>query len=372
MWIVRIALERPYTFIVFALMILIVSPVIIQRTPTDVFPNIDIPVVAAAFNYNGLNAEEMEERITSVYERILTTTVNDVEHIESQSIDGRAIIKIFFQPTANVHAATAQVTAVSQSVLRTLPPGITPPFLIVYNASSVPILQIGLSGRGISEQQLFDYGVNFIRTRLVTVPGAAIPYPYGGKQRQVVVDLNPEAMQARGLSPSDVVAAVNAQNLIIPAGTSKIGQFEYDVDLNASPAKVEDFNNFPVKVVNGEPIFMRDIAHVRDGYSPQTNIVRQDASRAALLTVLKAGNASTLSVVEGVRKLLPSVAAGLPPQLKMQPLADQSIFVRAAINGVIREAVMAACLTGIMILIFLGSWRSTLIIAVSIPLSILT
>ncbi|MBS1855377.1 MAG: efflux RND transporter permease subunit [Acidobacteria bacterium] len=372
MWIVRIALERPYTFIVFALMILIVSPVIIQRTPTDVFPNIDIPVVAAAFNYNGLNAEEMEERITSVYERILTTTVGDVEHIESQSIDGRAIIKIFFQPTANIHAATAQVTAVSQSVLRTLPPGITPPFLLVYNASSVPILQIGLSGEGISEQQLFDYGVNFIRTRLVTVPGCAIPYPYGGKQRQVVVDLNPQAMQARGLSPADVVSAVNAQNLIIPAGTSKIGQFEYDVDLNASPKKVEEFNDFPVKVINGSPIFLRDVAHVRDGFSPQTNIVRQDARRAALLTVLKAGNASTLSVVEGVRKLLPAVAATLPPALKMQPLADQSIFVRAAISGVIREAVMAACLTGIMILIFLGSWRSTLIIAVSIPLSILT
>ncbi len=372
MWIVRLALNRPYTFIVFALLILILSPVVILRTPTDVFPNIDIPVIAAAFNYNGLNAEEMEERITWVYERILTTTVNDIEHIESQSIDGRATVKIFFQPSANVDTAMAQVTAVSQSVLRSLPPGITPPFLLVYNASSVPILQLGLSGNGLSEQQLFDYGVNFIRTRLVTVPGCAIPYPYGGKQRQIVVDLNPTAMQSRGLSPADVVNAVNAQNLIIPAGTSKIGQFEYDVDLNASPQKVEEFNDFPVKVVNGAPIFIRDIAHVRDGFSPQTNIVRQDGGRAALLTILKVGNASTLSVVEGVRKLLPSIAATLPPALKIQPVADQSIFVRAAIGGVIREAVMAAGLTGLMILIFLGSWRSTLIIAVSIPLSILT
>ena len=372
MWIVRIALERPYTFIVLALMILILSPVVILRTPTDIFPNIDIPVVAAAFNYTGLNAEEMEERITSIYERSLTSTVSDIEHIESQSIDGRAIVKIFFQPTANVSSAVAQVTAISQVVLRMMPPGLGAPFLVIYNASSVPILQLGLSGNGVSEQQLFDYGVNFIRTRLITVPGCAIPYPYGGKQRQVMVDLNPTELQAKGLAPLDVVNAVNAQNLILPAGSSKIGQFEYDVDLNASPPTVEAFNNFPVKVVNGAPIYVRDVAHVRDGYAPQTNIVRQDGGRAVLLTVLKAGNASTLAVVEGVRKLLPVVAATLPPSLKIQPLGDQSIFVRASINGVIREAVMAACLTGFMILVFLGSWRSTLIIAVSIPLSILT
>ncbi|MCC6394961.1 MAG: efflux RND transporter permease subunit [Bryobacterales bacterium] len=372
MWIVRIALDRPYTFIVFALLILILSPVIIQRTPTDVFPNIDIPIIAASFYYTGLNAEEIEERITSQYERILTTTVNDIEHIESTSTNGRTIVKVFFQPNADVNAATAQVTAVSQSVLRQLPAGITPPFMIVYNASSVPILQLGLGGEGLSEQELFDYGVNFIRTRLVAVPGCVIPYPYGGKQRQIVVDLNPAALQSRGLSPADVVAAMTAQNLIVPAGTSKIGQFEYDVDLNASPSKVEEFNDFPVKVVNGSPIFMRDIAHVRDGFSPQTNIVRQDGRRAALLTILKNGNASTLSVVAGVRKLLPAVAATLPSSLKMQPLGDQSIFVRAAISGVLREAVLAAALTGLMILIFLGSWRSTLIIAVSIPLSILT
>ncbi|MCC6341961.1 MAG: efflux RND transporter permease subunit [Bryobacterales bacterium] len=372
MWIVRIALDRPYTFIVFALLILILSPVIIQRTPTDVFPNIDIPIIAASFNFSGLNAEEMEQRITSQYERILTTTVNDIEHIESSSTNGRTIVKVFFQPNADVNAATAQVASVSQSVLRQLPAGITPPFMLVYNASSVPILQLGLGGEGLSEQQLFDFGVNFIRTRLVAVPGCVIPFPYGGKQRQIVVDLDPAALQSRGLSPVDVVAAMNAQNLIVPAGTSKIGQFEYDVDLNASPSKVEEFNNFPVKVVNGSPIFMRDIAHVRDGFSPQTNIVRQDGKRAALLTILKNGNASTLSVVEGVRKMLPAVAATLPPSLRIQPLGDQSIFVRAAVTGVLREAVLAAALTGIMVLIFLGSWRSTLIIAVSIPLSILT
>jgi multidrug efflux pump subunit AcrB len=372
MWIVRLALARPYTFIVLALLILILAPVIILRTPTDIFPNIDIPVIAAAFNYTGLSAEEMEDRITSIYERSLTTTVNDIEHMESQSIDGRAIIKVFFQPGANVDAAMAEVSAISQPILRQLPPGTTPPFLLTYNASSVPIIQLGLSGRGLSEQALFDYGVNFIRTRLVTIPGCAIPYPYGGKQRQIMVDINPAAMQSRGLSPADITAAVANQNLIIPAGTSKIGQFEYDVDLNSSPTTVEAFNDFPIKVVNGSPVYIRDIGYVRDGFAPQTNIVRQDGSRAVLLTVMKGGNASTLSVVGGVLKLLPVVAATLPPELKIQPLADQSIFVRASINGVIREAIIAACLTGLMILLFLGSWRSTVIIAISIPLSILT
>ncbi len=372
MWIVRIALARPYTFIVLALLILILAPIVILRTPTDIFPNIDIPVIAAAFNYTGLSAQEMEERITSIYERSLTTTVNDIEHIESQSIDGRAIIKVFFQPGADINAAVAQVSAISQPILRQLPPGTTPPFLLTYNASSVPILQLGLGGSGLSEQALFDYGVNFIRTRLVTIPGCAIPYPFGGKQRQIMVDINPAAMQSKGLSPADVTTAIANQNLIIPAGTSKIGQFEYDVDLNSSPTTVEAFNDFPIKVVNGSPIYIRDIGHVRDGFAPQTNIVRQDGNRAVLLTVMKAGNASTLSVVDGVRKMLPVVSATLPPELKIQPLADQSVFVRASIAGVVREAVIAACLTGLMILIFLGSWRSTLIIAVSIPLSILT
>ena len=372
MWIVRLALARPYTFIVLALLILILAPVVIIRTPTDIFPNVDIPVIAAAFNYTGLNAQEVEERITSIYERILTTTVNDVEHIESQSINGRAIIKIFFQPEVNINAAMAQVSAVSQPVLRQLPPGTTAPFLLAYNASSVPILQLGLSGRGLTEEALFDYGVNFIRTRLVTVPGCAIPYPYGGKQREIMVDINPGAMESKGLSPADITAAIAKQNLIIPAGTSKIGQFEYDVDLNSSPTTVAAFNNFPVKVVNGSPIYIRDVGYVRDGFAPQTNIVRQNGRRGVLLTVMKAGNASTLSVVNGVRKLLPAVSATLPPELKIQALGDQSIFVRASITGVIREAVIAAALTALMILLFLGSWRSTLIIAISIPLSILT
>jgi multidrug efflux pump subunit AcrB len=372
MWIVRVALARPYTFVVLALLILILAPVVIQRTPTDIFPNIDIPVIAAAFNYTGLSAEEIEERITSIYERSLTTTVNNIEHIESQSIDGRAIIKVFFQPGADINAAVGQVSAISQPILRQLPPGTTAPFLLTYNASSVPILQLGLGGHGLSEQQLFDYGVNFIRTRLVTIPGCAIPYPFGGKQRQIMVDINPAAMQARGLSPADITRAIANQNLIIPAGTSKIGQFEYDVDLNSSPTTVEAFNDFPIKVVDGAPVYIRDIGHVRDGYSPQTNIVRQNGTRGVLLTVMKDGDASTLAVVDGVRKLLPKVSATLPAELRIQPLADQSIFVRASIAGVIREAVIAACLTGLMILLFLGSWRSTLIIAVSIPLSILT
>jgi multidrug efflux pump subunit AcrB len=371
MWIVRIALTRPYTFIVLALVILILSPVVILRTPTDIFPNIDIPVIAVAWNYSGLNAEELEERLTSVYERILTTAVNDIEHIESQSINGRVIVKIFFQPTADINAAVAQVSAASNAVLRQLPQGVTPPFILTYNASSVPILQIGLGGENMSEQQLNDFGLNFIRTRLVTVPGVAIPYPYGGKQRQIMIDLNPAALQSKGLSPTDVVNAVGDQNLILPAGTAKVGQFEYDVDLNGSPLKVDEFNNFPVKVVNGTPIYIRDVGHVRDGFSPQTNIVRQNGSRAALVSILKNGNASTLDVIAGVRKLLPRIAATLPPELKMQPLGDQSIFVRASINGVVREAIIAAGLTGLMILVFLGSWRSTLIIAVSIPLSIL-
>jgi len=372
MWIVRLALARPYTFVVLALLILILAPIIILRTPTDIFPNIDIPVIAAAFNYSGLNAEEMEQRIASIYERYLTITVNDIEHIESQSTNGRAIIKIFFQPGADVKSAIAEVTSISQSILLQLPPGTTAPFLLTYNASSVPIVQLGLGGRGLSEQALFDYGVNFIRTRLITIKGCAIPYPYGGKQRGIVVDIDPTAMQSKGLSPADVTAAIAKQNLIIPAGTSKIGQFEYAVDLNSSPDTVNAFNDFPIKVVNGTPIYIRDVGHVRDGFSPQTNIVRQDGTRGVLLTVMKGGNASTLAVVDGVRQLLPAIAATLPPELKIQPLADQSIFVRASINGVIREAVIAACLTGLMILLFLGSWRSTVIIAISIPLSILT
>ena len=372
MWIIRVALNRPYTFIVLALLILLVSPVVISRTPADIFPNINIPVIAVSWTYTGLNPEEMEGRITSVYERLLTTLVDNIEHIESTTVNGTSVVKIFLQPNASVDTANAEVTAASQTILRQLPAGSQPPLIINYSASSVPILQLALSGKGLTEPQLNDLALNFLRTQLVTVPGAAVPYPYGGKQRQVMVSLNPQLLQSKGLSPSDIVSAVNLQNIVLPSGTAKIDKFEYDVDLNAAPHKVSELNDLPLKVVNGATVYLRDVAQVSDGFAPQTNIVRQDGHRSALVTVLKAGNASTIDVVNGVRKLLPRVETTLPPQLKIQPLGDQSIFVRAAVSGVIREAVIAACLTGVMILIFLGSWRSTLIIAVSIPLSILT
>jgi multidrug efflux pump subunit AcrB len=372
MWIVRIALERPYTFIVLALLILIASPVAILRTPTDIFPNIDIPVVAVAWTYTGLNPEELEGRLTTVYERVLTTTVDNIEHIESTTVNGQNIVKIFLQPNASLDTANAQITAVSQTILRQLPPGTQPPLIINYSASSVPILQLALSGKGLSEQQLNDIGLNFLRTQLVTVPGASIPYPYGGKQRQVMIDLNPPLLQSKGLSASDVVNAVSAQNLVLPSGTAKIDRFEYDIDMNSSPRTVGELNDLPIKVSGPSTIYLRDVANVRDGFAPQTNIVRHDGRRGTLVTVLKAGNASTLDVVKGIRDLLPRVETTLPPELKIQPLADQSIFVRASVNGVIREGVIAACLTGLMILIFLGSWRSTLIIAISIPLAVLT
>ncbi len=372
MWIVNVALKRPYTFLVLALLILLISPLVILRTPTDIFPNINIPVVSILYQYSGLGAEEMEQRITSVYERILTTTVNDIEHMESQSLNGIAVVKVFFQPGVQVSAAVAQLTASSQPAIRQMPPGITPPLVISYSASSVPILQLALSGQGLSEQQLNDFGTNFIRQSLATVPGAAVPWPYGGKQRQIMIDLQPAAMQAQGLSPSDVVSAVTAQNLILPAGTSKIGEFEYDVDLNASPKTVQELNDLPVKATSGNTIYIHDVAHVRDGFSPQTNVVRRDGMRGSLLTVQKVGATSTLDIVQRVKDALPAIRAALPPELRIEPLADQSLFVRAAVNGVIREAVIAACLTAMMILLFLGSWRSTLIIAISIPLSILT
>ena len=372
MWIVRVALNRPYTFIVLALLILILSPIVIQRTPTDIFPEIDIPVIAVVWNYTGMSAEEMEGRMTSVYERVLTTLVNNIEHIESTTVNGLAVVKIFLQPHASLDAAIAQVTATSQTILKQMPPGVVPPLVMSYNASSVPILQLGLSSPTLSEQQLGDLGLNFIRTQLVTIPGASVPYPYGGKQRQVMIDLNPALLQSKGISPNDVVNAFNSQNLILPAGTAKIGQFEYDVDLNASPKQVAEMNDLPVKQVGNSTIYLRDIAHVRDGFAPQTNIVRLDGQRGALVSILKTGKGSTLDIVADARAMLPTLAATLPPDLKMQPLADQSVFVRAAVQGVIREAVIAAALTGLMILIFLGSWRSTLIIAVSIPLSILT
>jgi len=372
MWIVRLALRRPYTFVVVALLLLILGPIVIIRTPKDVFPIINIPVVSIIWNYAGLNAEDMANRIVTGTERSLTTTVDDISHIESQCLNSIAVVKVFFQPNAHIEKAIAQVTAISQTQLRQLPPGTTPPLVISYSASTVPILQLALSSSTLSEQQLFDYGVNFIRTRLITVPGAAIPFPYGGKQRQVQVDLDTYAMQAKGVAPLDVVNAISAQNLILPAGTSKIGLFEYDVDLNGSPKTVAELNDLPIKTVGNATIYVRDVAFVRDGFPPQTNIVRVNGQRASLLTIQKTGNASTLDIVSGLKALLPRIEAGLPPELKIRFLADQSLFVRSSIEGVLREAVIAACLTGLMILIFLGSWRSTLIIAVSIPLSILT
>jgi multidrug efflux pump subunit AcrB len=372
MWIVKLALRRPYTFTVLALLILILGPIVILRTPTDVFPEINIPVVSIVWNYTGLSSEDMGNRITSVTERALTTLVDDIEHIESQSLNGIAVVKVFFQPHANIEKAIAQVTAISQTQLRQLPPGTTPPLVITYSASTVPILQLALSGHELSEQQLFDSGVNFIRTRLITVPGAAIPYPYGGKQRQVQVDLNTAALQSKGLSPLDVVNAVSAQNLILPAGTTKIGPLEYDVDMNGSPQSVAELNNLPIKNVGSNTIYIRDVAHVRDGFPPQTNIARVNGQRAVLLTIQKSGNASTLDIVSGIKALLPQIQQTLPADLNIRLLADQSLFVRGSIQGVLREAIIAACLTGLMILIFLGSWRSTVIIAVSIPLSILT
>ena len=372
MWIIKVALDRPYTFIVLALLILLISPVMILRTPADIFPNINIPVIAVCFTYTGLNPEEFEGRITSVYERVLTTLVDNIEHIESTTINGQTVVKIFLQPNASLDTANAQVTAASQTVLRQLPAGAQPPLILDYSASSVPIIQLALSGQGLTESQLNDLGQNFLRTQLATVPGASIPFPYGGKQRQVMVWMNPQLMQSKGVSPADVVTAVNLQNIILPSGTAKIDQFEYDVDLNAAPHSVAELNDLPLKVVNGATIYLRDVAQVSDGFAPQINVVREDGRRSTLVSIFKNGDASTLDVVNGVRAILPRVKLTLPPELKIDPLGDQSIFVRAAVNGVIREAIIAACLTGLMILIFLGSWRSTLIIAVSIPLSILT
>jgi CzcA family heavy metal efflux pump len=372
MWIVRLALRRPYTFVVAAILLLILGPVAILRTPTDIFPNIDIPVVSVIWNYTGLSPEEMSNRIIFNYERALTTTVNDIDHIESQSLSGISVVKVFFHQGVQVANAIAQVTAISQAIVRALPPGTTPPFIITYNASTVPILQLALSGQGLSEQQLGDISINFLRTGLVTVPGVAVPYPYGGKMRQVQVDLDTAALQSKGLSPLDVVNAISVQNLILPAGTSKIGPFEYQVDLNGSPQTVNELNDLPIKAVGASTIYIRDVAHVRDGFPPQTNIVRVDGKRSALLSILKNGNASTLDIISGIKALLPQIQAGLPPTLEIKPLSDQSVFVKASIDSVIREGIIAACLTGFMILVFLGSWRSTLIIAVSIPLSILT
>ena len=369
--IVRIALQRPYTFVVLALLLLIIGPLTAMRMPTDIFPEIRIPVIAVAWQYTGLPPDQMAGRITTLYERVLTTTVNDIEHIEATSYAGFGIVKIFFQPGVNVATANAQVTAVSQSVVKQMPAGTTPPLILNYNASTVPILQVALSGKGLSEQNLADLGVNVIRTRLVTVPGAAIPYPFGGKSRQVQIDLDPAALQARGLAAQDVANALAAQNLIVPVGTQKIGTFEYTLQLNNAPSAIEQLGELPVKVANGATIYIRDVAHVRDGNAPQTNVVHVDGSRSVLLSVLKNGATSTLAIVSGIKAKLAEIKPTLPENLEIAPINDQSLFVRAAISGVAVEGIIAAALTSIMILLFLGSWRSTVIIAVSIPLSIL-
>ncbi len=373
MWIVRLALRRPYTFVVMSILILIMGGLAILRTPTDIFPNIDIPVVSIIWNYNGLVPEDMSNRIVTTTERNLTTTVDNIEHIESQSLYGIAVVKVFLQPSASIQQGIAQITAVSQTQLRQLPAGTTPPLILAYSASSVPVLQLALSGQNLSEQQLNDYGLNFIRTQIITVPGVSVPYPYGGKQRQVQVDLNTTALQSKGLSALDVVNAISVQNLILPTGTSKIGSREYDVSIpNAAPQTIADLNRIPIKTIGGTTIYIKDVAWVRDGFPPQTNIVRVNGQRSVLLTIQKAGNASTLNVISGIKALLPQIKTTLPPQLQIAPLNDQSIFVRGAISGVVRETLIAACLTAFMILTFLGSWRSTVIIATSIPLAILT
>jgi multidrug efflux pump subunit AcrB len=372
MWIVKVAIERPYTFIVLALLILILAPVAILNTPTDIFPNINIPVVAVAWTYTAMNPDELEGRLTTVYEKILTALVDNVQHIESTTVNGTVVVKIFLQPTASVDRANAQITAASQTILRQLPPGTLPPLIVNYTASSVPVLQLALSGPGLSESDLNDLALNFLRVQLVTIPGAVVPYPYGGKQREVMVNLDSGLLQSKGLSPQDIVTAVNSQNVIAPSGTAKIDQFEYDIATNSAPKTVEEMNDLPIKVVGNSTIYLRDVSSVSDGWIPQTNIVRQDGRRGVLETVIKAGDSSTLAVVQGIRNMLPRVKQTLPPQLKINLLADQSVFVRAAVVGVVREAGIAAILTAIMILVFLGSWRSTVIIAISIPLAILS
>jgi CzcA family heavy metal efflux pump len=371
MWIVRLALARPYTFVVLALAIILLTPVVLLRTPTDIFPEINIPVVSIAWTYTGLSPLEMEQRVTSTIERGATTMVNDIEHLESQSLPGMTIIKLYFQPKANISTALAQTAAATETMMKWLPPGATPPLVIIYSASTVPVIQIGLTSDTMSEQQLFDFGTTFLRPQLTTVPGAAIPWPYGGKQRFISVDIDSAALQAKGLSPVDIVNAMNQQNLILPTGTAKLGSLEYNVEMNGSPRTVAELNELPVKTMNGTTIYMKEVAHVRDGFAPQTNIVRANGQRGVLMSILKTGGTSTLEVVSRVKEILKYYSSSLPEGLHLNMVFDQSLFVRAAIQGVIREALIAACLTAVMILLFLGNWKSTLIIAISIPLSIL-
>lgn len=369
--IVRIALQRPYTFVVLAILLLIIGPLVAFRTPTDIFPDIKIPVIAVVWNYTGLPPDQMSGRIVLPYQRVLTTTVNDIEHIEANSYTGVGIVKIFFQPGVNIQTANAQVTAISQTIVRQMPAGTTPPLVLNYSASTVPILQLALSGQGLTEQNLGDLGLNTVRTKLVTVAGASIPYPFGGKTRQVQIDLDPKAMQARGLSGQDVANALAAQNLITPVGTQKIDALEYAVQLNNAPSELEGLANLPIKNVNGAMVYMRDIGNVRDGNPPQTNIVHVEGGRSVLMSVLKNGSASTLAVIDGVKQQVAALKSVIPENLKIALIGDQSVFVRGAISGVVFEGLTAALLTSLMILMFLGSWRSTLIIATSIPLSIL-
>jgi multidrug efflux pump subunit AcrB len=370
--IVKLALNRPYTFVVLALLILLLSPVLILRTPTDIFPNINIPVVSVGWTYAGLNPEELEGRLTTPYEKALSTLVDNIQHIESTTYNGQVVVKVFLQPGASLDTANAQITAASQYLLRQLPPGILPPQILNFSASSVPILQIGVSGKGMTEQALNDAAANFIRPQLISVPGAVMPLPYGGKQREILINMDQGAMQAKGVAPGDLLAALAQQNVVTPSGTIKIGPTEYDVRTNGTPRTVAELGNVPIKEVGRTTIYLHDVASVSDGFGVQTNIVRQDGRRGVLISVLKNGNASTLNVVKGVRDLLPQVLKIIPPGVQLTPLADQSIFVRAAVEGVIREGIIAAALTALMILLFLGSWRSTIVIAVTIPLSILT
>src|SRR6478736_2360814 len=371
MWIVKLALRRPYTFLVLAILITLLGVFSIIRTPTDIFPDIKIPVVAAIWRYTGLSPDEMATRLVLSSERTAQTTVNDVEHTESQSLSGTSVVKYFFHPNVNEELSFAQITGVSQTGLRQAPPGTTPPFILAYNASSVPILQLAFSSDTLSEAQLFDLANSIVRTGLATVQGASMPYPYGGLQRQVQVDLNPDALRAQGLSGNDVTAAISSQNSILPAGTQKIGEREYFVSVNSNPRTVPELNDLPVTTRNGTVIYVRDVAHVRDGYPPQTNMVRRDGHRGVLMSVLKTGSASTLDIISSIKERLPLIKGQLPAGFNIDLVGDQSVFVRGAINGVVREAVIAALLTALMILLFLGSWRSTLIIAISIPLSIL-
>ncbi|CUS44200.1 MAG: efflux RND transporter permease subunit [Pseudomonadota bacterium] len=368
---VKLALSKPYTFVVLAILILLGGTIAWFRTPTDIFPDIKIPVIAAVWTYRGLPPQDMAGRVVYYYERQLSTSVNDIDHVESQSLSGVGIVKIFFRPGVDIRTATAQVTSVSQTVLKQMPPGITPPLILNYNASTVPILQLALSSGDLTEQKIYDLGQNFIRPALASVQGAAIPSPYGGKERQIQIDLDPAALQARHLSATDVGTALAAQNQIVPAGTTKIGQYEYNFRLNNSPEVIEQLNDLPIKTVDGSTVYMRDVAHVRDGSPPQRNVVRVDGGRAVLMTILKSGSASTIAIVDQVMALLPKLKETLPPNLLVAPLSDQSLFVKAAVSGVIREGVLAAALTSLMILLFLGSWRSTVIIAASIPLAIL-